>query len=109
MQIVDENVTGIVMTESVTVTIHPTTEVSINAIAIATTERIGNVVRKKAMMITSKDDPGIILVLPSYDSRRVLLAVLMMYFVFLNPTKLSEKFVAFIAISFAWIYFGFLF
>ena len=52
--------TETVMIESVTGTILRTTEVSINVIAIATTERSGNVVRKKATMITSKGDPGII-------------------------------------------------
>ena len=52
--------TETVMIESVTGTILRTTEVSINVIAIATTERSGNVVRKKATMIASKGDPGII-------------------------------------------------
>ena len=52
--------TGTVMIESVTGMIPLTTEVSINVIAIATTERSGSVVRKKATMTASKGGPGII-------------------------------------------------
>ena len=52
--------TETVMIESVTGKILRTTEVSINVIAIATTERSGNVVKKRATMIASKGDPGII-------------------------------------------------